>query len=79
MYIVVLRSLSTGLKAAQAWEQDNNIVVLEHDYLLSTAEMLEGLGHSLVRSQEPDMDDAITAICVEPAARKRLSGLKLAS
>lgn len=96
LYIIVLKSLSTGLKAAQAchalhaftqtypditraWEADNNIVVLEHDDLLTTAEMLEGLGHSLVRFHEPDMDDALTAICVEPAAKKRLSGLRLAA
>ena len=96
MYIIVLKSLSSGLKAAQAchalhlftlsfpditraWEVDNNIVVLEHDDLLTTAEMLEGLGHSLVRFHEPDLDDALTAICVEPAAKKQLSGLKLAA
>ena len=27
----------------------------------------------------PDLDDALTAICVESAARKLLSGLKLAT
>ena len=33
----------------------------------------------LARFHEPDLDDLLTAICVESAAKKRLSGLKLAS
>lgn len=97
LYIVVLRSLSTGLKAAQAchamrafiaaypeidadWYQNsNNIVVLEHDDLLGTANLLEGLGLSVARFHEPDRDDELTALCVEPAGARELRRYPLAA
>ncbi len=95
LYIVVLKSLSAGLKAAQAchamfaftqaypvktkeWSEHNNIVVLEHDDLPALADMLDGLNLSAVRFHEPDMDDQLTAICVEPSAWRHVSSLKLA-
>ena len=45
---------------------------------------LEGLleklsGLCMARFHEPDLDDLLTAICVESAAKKRLSGLRLAA
>lgn len=96
LYIIVLRSLSTGLKCAQAchamhaftstypdqtreWEDSNNIVVLEHEDIAGTADMLDALGLRLARFHEPDMDDALTAICVEPAGKRHLRALSLAS
>ena len=60
------------------WEESNNVVVLEHDDLPSLAGTLEAMGLSLARFHEPDMDDALTAICVEPSARRHVSTLRLA-
>lgn len=63
-------------KTAQ-WQPDNNVVVLEHESMPALADMLEALGLSLVRFHEPDLDDALTAICVEPAAKRHVAKLKL--
>lgn len=97
LYIVVLKSLSVGLKAAQAchamhaftlaypekcaaWhEQSSNIVVLEQEDIGSTADLLEAHGLALVRFHEPDMDDVLTAFCVEPAAKRLVRDLSLAA
>jgi hypothetical protein len=96
LYIVVLKSLSTGLKCAQAchalhaftraypdateqWEADNNIVVLEHEDITSTADMLEALGIDVARFNEPDLDGAMTAICAAPTAKRHLRELRLAA
>ena len=96
LYLIVMRSLSAGMKAAQAchamhaftqahpaitaeWQRDNNIVVLEHDNIAERAEDLERRGYTLVRFHEPDLDDALTAICVEPAAWRHVSSLRLAA
>lgn len=43
------------------------------------SEMLEDHGLSLVKFYEPDLDDQMTAICVEPAGKRHLRGLELAS
>ena len=64
----------------QDWyDNSNNIVILEHEDIPSLAELLEGLDLNLVRFHEPDRDDALTAICVEPAGKRHLSSLRLAS
>lgn len=60
------------------WMPDNNIVVLEHSDMDGLASVLEGMGLDLVRFHEPDLDDQLTAICVEPAARRHVSTLRLA-
>lgn len=64
--------------ATREWEAHNNIVVLEHGDIPGTADMLEALGLRLSRFHEPDLDDALTAICVEPAGGRQLSTLRLA-
>lgn len=96
LYIIVLKSLSVGLKCAQAchamhaftrqfpeataaWEPENNVVVLEHAELSGLADVLDGLGLCVARFHEPDMGDALTAICVEPAAKRMVRGLSLAA
>ena len=97
LYIIVLKTLSSGLKCAQAchalraftqaypeldkewYETSNNIVVLEHEDMNGTANLLEAHGLAVARFQEPDMDGALTAICVEPRGARRLSNLRLAS
>lgn len=96
LYIVVLSTLSAGMKAAQAchalrafgasypdidrdwYETSNNIVVLEHDDPAGLADRLDAHGMMLARFNEPDMDGALTSICVAPEARKLLSRVPLA-
>ena len=95
LYIIVLKSLSSGLKAAQAchamfaftqaypvktkeWAEHNNIVILEADDLPQVADLLDVLNLSSVRFHEPDLDDQLTAVCVEPAARRHVADLRLA-
>jgi hypothetical protein len=63
----------------QWYEESNNIVVLEHEDLDDIARELEQLGYKLSRFHEPDLDDQLTAICVEPKAWRLLSSIKLAS
>lgn len=64
----------------QAWfEQSNNLVVLQVDDVPSLAELLEEHGIRLARFHEPDLDNELTAICVEPSAKKQLARLHLAS
>lgn len=57
----------------------NNIVILEYDDLNGLTERLERHGLALARFHEPDRNDELTAICVEPRARRRVSDLKLAA
>jgi len=61
------------------YTESNNIVVLHEDDLPSLADELEKMGYSLSRFTEPDLDDQLTAICVEPAAKKALCKLELAA
>jgi len=64
----------------QDWHANsNNIVVLHHEDLPGEAERLERLGLGLSRFHEPDLDDELTAICVEPNDGRHLSNLQLAS
>lgn len=60
------------------WEHDNNIVVLEYPDLPELAARLDRHGFALARFHEPDMDDALTAICVSPSAQKMLARVPLA-
>jgi hypothetical protein len=61
------------------WHQGhNNIVVLQHDDLPGLAERLAGAGFKLSQFHEPDLGDALTAICAEPGAWRQLSSLPLA-
>lgn len=62
----------------ERWSPDNNIVILQHEDVDAFADTLEALGLAVARFHEPDMADALTAICVEPAARRYVSKLKLA-
>lgn len=63
----------------EAWEPSNNVVVLQEEDVQGLAQRLEHEGFTLIRFHEPDMDDTLTAICVEPSARKSLARLKLAA
>lgn len=95
LYVVVSSALTSGLKAAQAvhaaiafwaehptiakpwYSESNNIVVLQHDDVGALADTLND--HTMSRFHEPDLDGKLTAICVEPAAWRRLSQLRLAN
>ena len=78
-----------GIHAAFAFDQDypalrqewftqhNNIVVLQAEDIPSLADRLEEAGFKLSRFTEPDLDDQLTAVAVEPAAWKQLSSLAL--
>ncbi len=97
LYIIVSKTLSVGLKCAQAchalrlfgasypdldhdwYENSNNIVVLEHDDIPSMAELLQDLGLNVACFHEPDLDDEMTALCVEPAGKRHLRKLRLAA
>lgn len=61
------------------FEEHNNIVILQHEDIPSLAERLEAAGLRLARFHEPDLDNALTAICVEPAAERLLSSVRLAA
>jgi hypothetical protein len=63
----------------QWYTESNNIVVLEEEDLPTLADELEKRGYRLSRFTEPDLDDRLTAICVEPAAKKALCKLELAA
>lgn len=60
------------------FKEHNNIVVLQSEDLSSLAERLETEGFRISKFCEPDLNDTLTAICVEPAASKRLSNMPLA-
>ena len=61
------------------WHKEhNNIVVLQDSDLGNLAERLEADGYRVSRFTEPDLDDALTAICAEPNAGEMLSALPLA-
>lgn len=57
----------------------NNIVVLETDELEMWAKKMGELGLSHATFTEPDLDDQLTALCAEPAARRHLRRLQLAT
>lgn len=61
------------------WEADSNIVVLEDPRPDAWATALEARGLRVARFQEPDLDNAVTAICAEPAARRALRDLPLSA
>lgn len=56
----------------------NNIVVLQNDDIPSLAERLKAAGFIVAAFHEPDLDDQMTAIAVEPSAWRLLSSLPLA-
>ena len=60
------------------YENSNNLVVLQHAEPEEIAKKLEGQGFRVARFYEPDLDNQLTAISVEPAAKKKLSSLRLA-
>ena len=63
------------------YHESNNVAVLQNlveEPLPALAARLEREGFRLVRFEEPDLDNQLTAIGVEPAARRRLSNLPLA-
>jgi len=60
------------------YTESNNIVVLQDDDVLSLANRLEEMGFRVSRFREPDLDDQMTGICVEPRAWRHLSTLQLA-
>lgn len=61
------------------YTESSNIVILEHDELVGIARDLGSLGYAISHFHEPDLDDALTAVCVEPRAGRHLSTMKLAS
>ena len=63
----------------QWYTESNNIVVLEREDLPSLADELEAAGFRLSRFTEPDLNGQLTAICVESAAWRKLSNLRLAA
>jgi peptidyl-tRNA hydrolase len=56
----------------------NTLVVLQHPELPTLDALLAERGLARVRVEEPDLDGRLTALCVEPGARKALAGLELA-
>ena len=60
------------------YETSNNLVVLQHADPEEIAKKLEGEDFRVARFYEPDLDNQLTAISVEPSARKKLSSLRLA-
>ena len=61
------------------YENSNNVVILQDTDILRTADDLEAAGLHITRFHEPDLDNALTAICAEPAAKKALSKHRLAA
>ena len=57
----------------------NTLVVLQHPELPTLDALLAERGLLRVRVEEPDLDGRLTAVCVEPRARRELAGLELAS
>ena len=60
------------------FEQSNNIVILQTEDVRAVADKLEAEGVLLARFHEPDMQNALTAFCVEPGKHRQLSRLRLA-
>lgn len=60
-------------------EEHNNIVVLHEPDLEQLVGRLQAKGYRLSQFREPDLGNALTAICVEPDAWKQLSSLPLAA
>ena len=60
-------------------EEHNNIVVLQDDDIEGLADRIRKAGFRLSAFREPDLDNELTAICVEPNARRMLSRLPLAT
>jgi hypothetical protein len=60
------------------FRESNNIVCLEVDDLPSLADRLEEVGLRISRFCEPDLNNELTAIAVEPKGWKRLSNVALA-
>ena len=61
------------------YTESNNIVILQEEDIGTLAVELEELGFKVSRFFEPDCNDMLTAIAVEPAAWKLLSTLPLAA
>ena len=62
----------------QWFDESNNLVVLHDGALAARQAALEAKGFALVAFHEPDLDDRLTALCVEPKAWRDLSNLPLA-
>lgn len=60
------------------YRESNNIVCLQTDDIRSLADKLEVESIRISRFEEPDRDNELTAIAVEPAGWKKLSSLPLA-
>jgi len=59
-------------------ESSNTLVVLQHPELPTLDALLAERGLTRIRVEEPDLDGQLTALCVEPGARRELAGLELA-
>lgn len=64
---------------AHWFENSNNIVCLQAPDLPELRLRLLAKGLAVVSFREPDLDDKLTAICVEPRGRRYLSSLPLAA
>ncbi len=60
------------------FHESNNVAVLQTADLEQLADRLEEADLRVCRFHEPDLDDKLTAIAVEPAGRRALRKLKLA-
>lgn len=64
----------------KAWfDNSNNIVILQVKDLNELADFLDSAGYAIARFHEPDFNDQLTAIAVEPDARRHLSHIRLAA
>lgn len=61
------------------FDASNNIAVLEYEDLDDLAGRLERHGMALARFYEPDRAGELTAICVEPAAKRLVRHVPLAA
>lgn len=64
---------------ADWYATSNNIVVLQADDLPTLADRMDALGLAVARFHEPDRDDELTALCVEPGAAYTLRRYPLAT
>jgi hypothetical protein len=62
----------------QEWQADNNIVVLSHPELSNLCHTLTAKGIRYTPFYEPDLGDAMTAICIEPAGKRYVRECALA-
>lgn len=64
----------------KAWfANSNNIVILQVEDLNDLADFLDSEGYAVARFHEPDFDNRLTALAVEPNAWRQLSHIRLAA